>query len=52
MKLMLLPAKVNSLMKKRDCKKYTFVDFNYKRFKIVLVLLTEVVAVYVQSLIV
>ena len=47
-KLVLLPAKVDPLTKERGCKRYAFMVFCSNSLKIVLELLTEVVAIYVQ----
>lgn len=40
---MLLPVKVDPILEKRDCTKDTFVTLDSNGFKIVLILLTEVV---------
>lgn len=50
--LMLLPAKVGSILKKQGCKKNLLMVFDISCNKIVLILLIEVIALYMQTSIV
>lgn len=45
---MQLPTKKDSILKKRGCKKYAFIVFNFSYFKIVLTLLTKVITFYIE----
>ena len=46
---MLLPSKIDPLSEEQGCKKYVFVAPSISHFKIVFVLLAEVVAFYVWA---
>lgn len=45
---LLLSTKVDPIPKKQSCKKYTLVPFDFSNLEMVLALLTNVVAFYMQ----
>lgn len=50
--LVLLPIKINSILKKQSCKKYTLIVFVSSSLEIVFLLLTKIIEFYMQVFIV
>lgn len=46
--LILLPAEVDPIPEKRDCKRDAFIAFGFSSFEMVLALLIEIIAFYMQ----